>query len=129
MALWSKKKIETKITNYLKDKDISFQIENNVIKFELCFTGSGFILYPYITIDEKNEIISFDVNVNHINVKHNGFNVLNEINQNALFLKSYVTIESILVLEYRFVITDEITNVLDKVLKDLFSLENILGKL
>ena len=129
MALWGKKKIDTKITDYLKEKNIDFQIEKNTLKFELCFTNSGFILYPYITIDENNDIISFNVNVNQINVKHDGYNILNEINKNALFLKSYVTDESILVLEYRFVISEDISSVLEKVLKDLFSLENIIGKL
>ena len=129
MALWSKKKTDIKISNYLTDKNISYQIEDNSIKFELCFTNSGFILYPYITIDDKNEIISFNVNINHINVKHDGYNTLNLINKQALLLKSYVTDESILVLEYRFVINDDIVNVLDKVFKDLFSLENIIDKL
>ena len=53
MALWSKKKVGTKIVNYLKDKNISYQLEeqaSTIIKFELCFVESGFILYPYITI-------------------------------------------------------------------------------
>ena len=129
MALWSKKKTNTKITSYLKNKNISYQEEENVIKFEICFTDSGFMLYPYITIDEAKELISIDINVNHINVKHNGYSVLNEINKNAIFLKSYVTDESILVLEYRFVINDDITVTLEKVLNDLFSLENIIDKL
>jgi hypothetical protein len=129
MALRSKKKIQSKITSYLNDKNISYSIENENIKFELCFTESGFMLFPYITVDEKKELISININVNHINVKHNGYSILNEINKNAIFLKAYITDESILVLEYRFSITDDVTSVIDNVLKDLFSLENIIEKL
>lgn len=129
MALRSKKKIQSKITSYLNDKNISYSIENENIKFELCFTDSGFILFPYITVDEKKELISININVNHINVKHNGYSILNEMNKNAIFLKAYITDESILVLEYRFNITDDVTSVIDNVLKDLFSLENIIEKL
>ena len=76
MALWSKKKVGTKIINYLKEKNISYQIDeqsSTIIKFELCFTDSGFILYPYISVDEINSLVTFNVNVSQINVKNNGY--------------------------------------------------------
>ena len=69
MALWSKKKVGTKIINYLKEKNISYQIDeqsSTIIKFELCFTDSGFILYPYISVDEINSLVTFNVNVSQI---------------------------------------------------------------
>ena len=131
MALWSKKKVGTKIVNYLKDKNISYQLEeqaSTIIKFELCFLESGFILYPYITIDEVNSLVTFNVNVSQVNMK-NAFNVVNEINRKALFLKSYVTDDSILVLEYRFKAVDYISITLEGIINNVFSLENILEKL
>lgn len=131
MALWSKKKVGTKIVNYLKDKNISYQLEeqaSTIIKFELCFVESGFILYPYITIDEINSLVTFNVNVSQVNMK-NAFNVVNEINRKALFLKSYVTDDSILVLEYRFKAVDDISITLEGIINNVFSLENILEKL
>ena len=130
MALWSKKKVGTKIVNYLKDKNISYQLEeqaSTIIKFELCFVESGFILYPYITIDEVNSLVTFNVNVSQVNMK-NAFNVVNEINRKALFLKSYVTDDSILVLEYRFKAVDDISITLEGIINNVFSLENILEK-
>ena len=131
MALWSKKKVGTKIVNYLKDKNISYQLEeqaSTIIKFELCFVESGFILFPYITIDEINSLVTFNVNVSQVNMK-NAFNVVNEINRKALFLKSYVTDDSILVLEYRFKAVDDISITLEGIINNVFSLENILEKL
>ena len=131
MALWSKKKVGTKIVNYLKDKNISYQLEeqaSTIIKFELCFVESGFILYPYITIDEVNSLVTFNVTVSQVNMK-NAFNVVNEINRKALFLKSYVTDDSILVLEYRFKAVDDISITLEGIINNVFSLENILEKL
>ena len=59
----------------------------------------------------------------------NAFNVVNEINRKALFLKSYVTDDSILVLEYRFKAVDDISITLEGIINNVFSLENILEKL
>lgn len=132
MALWSKKKVGTKIINYLKEKNISYQIDeqsSTIIKFELCFTDSGFILYPYISVDEINSLVTFNVNVSQINVKNNGYNVLNEINKKSIFLKAYITDDSILVLEYRFKVIDDISITLEGIINNVFSLENILEKL
>lgn len=132
MALWSKKKVGTKIINYLKEKNISYQIDeqsSTIIKFELCFTDSGFILYPYISVDEINSLVTFNVNVSQINVKNNGYNVLNEINKKSIFLKAYITDDSILVLEYRFKVIDDISITLEGIFNNLFSLENIIEKL
>ena len=132
MALWSKKKVGTKIINYLKEKNISYQIDeqnSTIIKFELCFTDSGFILYPYISVDETNSLVTFNVNVSQINVKNNGYNVLNEINKKSIFLKAYITDDSILVLEYRFKVIDDISITLEGIFNNLFSLENIIEKL
>lgn len=132
MALWSKKKVGTKIINYLKEKNISYQIDeqsSTIIKFELCFTDSGFILYPYISVDETNSLVTFNVNVSQINVKNNGYSVLNEINKKSIFLKAYITDDSILVLEYRFKVIDDISITLEGIFNNLFSLENIIEKL
>ena len=132
MALWSKKKVGTKIINYLKEKNISYQIDeqsSTIIKFELCFTDSGFILYPYISVDEINSLVTFNVNVSQINVKNNGYNFLNEINKKSIFLKAYITDDSILVLEYRFKVIDDISITLEGIFNNLFSLENIIEKL
>lgn len=132
MALWSKKKVGTKIINYLKEKNISYQIDeqgSTIIKFELCFTDSGFILYPYISVDETNSLVTFNVNVSQICVKNNGYSVLNEINKKSIFLKAYITDDSILVLEYRFKVIDDISITLEGIFNNLFSLENIIEKL
>ena len=131
MALWSKKKVGTKILNYLKDKKISYQIDEQaltVIKFELCFVESGFILYPYITVDESSDLVTFNVNVSQVNMK-NAFNIVNEINKKSLFFKSYIADDSILVLEYRFKAIDDVSIALEAIINNLFSLENILEKL
>lgn len=127
MALWSKKKISSKITKYFDDKQISYVVEeqnNTVIKFDLCFVNEGFILYPYITIDEANSIISFNVNVAECNLKNN-YNTINQINQNSVYLKSFIQ-DEILVLEYRLKIVDDVKIVLDSIINDLYSLEKIL---
>lgn len=127
MALWSKKKISSKITKYFDDKQISYVVEeqnNTVIKFDLCFVNEGFILYPYITIDEANSIISFNVNVAECNLKNN-YNIINQINQNSIYLKSFIQ-DEILVLEYRLKIVDDVKIVLDSIINDLYSLEKIL---
>ena len=129
MALWGKKKTDSKITSYLKEKNISYQVDGSNIKFELCFTDGGFILYPYITVDNTKDLISFNVNVTQINVKHNGYNIINEINKNTLFLKAYVAEDSVLVLEYRFIDSDDVSSVLNNIMNDIFSLENIISKL
>lgn len=131
MALWGKKKVGTKIINYLKEKDISYQLEEQgltVIKFELCFIESGFILYPYVSIDDSTDLVSFNINVSQINIK-NAFNMVNEINKKSLFLKAYIADDSILVLEYRFKAVDDVSVILESIIKNVFSLENILENL
>ena len=132
MALWGKKKTGTKITNYLKEKNISYQIEETiktVIKFELCFTEKGFMLYPYITLDENKDLITFNVNVSQLNPKNNMFNIVNDINKKSIYLKAYVSEDNILVLEYRFNVIDDVTSAFDSIISDLFSLENIISEL
>ncbi len=92
MAFWSKKRLDDKLIQYFNDKGISYEIETEEaqrFKFELCFQEGGFILYPYITVDE--ELISFNVNVSQPGLKGFNYEKLNGFNAQSKFFKAYLT--------------------------------------
>lgn len=124
MAFWSKKKTN-KICAYFEEKSISYQIDDSDIvriKFELCFKENNFIVYPYLTFDEANNLISFNINISSNNYRNYSFDKLNKFNMLSNYFKAYITEKGIVVLEYRFVIPDDLNSTLDLLINSLISL-------
>ena len=136
MGYFKKQLLRQESTNFLEYKyeysKVSQEDLNNISSevgskyFDIYYGEKD--VFTNITIDEVNSLVTFNVNVSQVNMK-NAFNVVNEINRKALFLKSYVTDDSILVLEYRFKAVDDISITLEGIINNVFSLENILEKL
>ncbi len=130
MAFWSKKRLDDKLIQYFNDKGISYEIETEEaqrFKFELCFQEGGFILYPYITVDE--ELISFNVNVSQPGLKGFNYEKLNGFNAQSKFFKAYLTDTGIICLEYRFLNTEGISLILDSLVDSLFALTKEIDQL
>lgn len=124
MTFWSKKKTN-KICAYFEEKSISYQIDDSDIvriKFELCFKENNFIVYPYLTFDEANNLISFNINISSNNYRNYSFDKLNKFNMLSNYFKAYITEKGIVVLEYRFVIPDDLNSTLDLLINSLISL-------
>lgn len=129
MALWSKKKLDSKIINYFNDKKITYEIvEDEITKlnFELCFPEAKFILYPYLTID--GSLISFNINISQTS-KGYSLDKLNSFNMKSRYFKTYITPEGLVVLEYRFNNTDDIVKNLDILIQSLYDLTSEISQL
>ncbi len=129
MALWSKKKLDNKITNYFNDKKITYEIvetEVTKINFELCFPEAKFIIYPYLTIDDS--LVSFNINIVQ-GTKNYSLDKLNSFNMKSRYFKAYITPEGLVVLEYRFNNADDIIKNLDVLIQSLYDLTNEIAQL
>lgn len=126
MAFWSKKR-SNKIYEYFDKRGITYQKEENDItriKFDLCFKENNFILYPYLTIEEDNNLISFNVNVSSNNLKNYDLSIINDFNIKSNYFKAFITEKGIVVLEYRFFSSDDLFKILDELIESLVTLGN-----
>lgn len=127
---WSKKKLVSKLTQYFNEKNIvarADEEDNLKIKLELCFIEQGYMLYPYITIEEN--LVSININVNQHVLKGFSFEKINEFNEASNFFKAYLTKEGIVVLEYRFYAFELETEVFDSLISSLFLLQKEIDML
>ncbi len=123
MAFWSKKKTDTKLISYFIDKKIPYEIDNSDrirIKFELCLTEKKIMIYPYLTIDE--DVISFNVNLVEHTLKSFNYERLNQFNLKSRYFKAYVTDAGIIVLEYRFILCDDL-KIMDELIQSLVDMQ------
>lgn len=119
---WNKKKLLSRISAYFDDKNISYDIEeDSIIKLELYFKESGYILYPYITLEDM--ICSININVSKQNLKGFAYDKLNLFNQKSKFFKAFVMEDGVVVLEYRFFLNDMDVDLFDTLIDSLYMLE------
>ncbi|MCM1557178.1 MAG: YbjN domain-containing protein [Anaeroplasma bactoclasticum] len=126
---WNRKKILARLGQYLENKKIPFEYdeENLKIKLELYFANSSYMLYPYITIEDT--LCSIDINVSEHTYKGFNFEKINEFNRKSIFFKAFMTEEGIVSLEYRFIL-DEIDGVvLDSIIDSLYASEALIDTL
>lgn len=132
MAIWNKKKTTSKLNEFFKEKGITYTIEEGaqeIIKFDVCLKEANIMVYPYITLDAIEGIASFNVNVASYSLKNYDLKKLNDFNSKSKFFKAYMTASGIVVLEYRFYISDLITTILNTLIENLFTLQNEIDKL
>ncbi|MCM1131449.1 MAG: YbjN domain-containing protein [Roseburia sp.] len=126
---WNRKKILARLGQYLENKKIPFEYdeENLKIKLELYFANSSYMLYPYITIEDT--LCSININVSEHTYKGFNFEKINEFNRKSIFFKAFMTEEGIVSLEYRFIL-DEIDGVvLDSIIDSLYASETLIDTL
>lgn len=125
---WSRKKIVMKVTQYLEHKHISYDIDEDFrIRLELFFKEHSFMIYPYMTIE--NQICSINVNVSEQSLKGLNYEKLNTFNVQSKFFKAYISSEGVIVLEYRFIIQEVDSVVLDAILDSLYVVEEYIDRL
>ena len=120
---WNKKKLLAKISLYFDNKNISYEIEeDSILKLELYFKESEYVLYPYITIDQS--ICSFNINISKNVIKGYNYEKINLFNQKSKFFKAFILESGIVVLEYRFILNEMDSFLFDSILDSLYLLEN-----
>lgn len=128
---WSVKKIKAKMNDFFKSKNISYSLEeerNLKYKIEVCLSEAGFMVYPYLTFS-NDDIVSFNVNVVNVPLKMMEFSKLNGFNLKSKLFKCYYSNEQIVVLEYKFLINDDLIDVIELLIDQLFLLQYEIDKL
>lgn len=126
---WNRKKILARLGQYLENKKIPFEYdeENLKIKMELYFANGGYMLYPYVTIEES--LCSIDINVSEHSIKGFSYEKINEFNRESKFFKAFLTEEGILSLEYRFILNEMDGTIFDSILDSLYVSEALIDTL
>lgn len=126
---WSKKKILARLGQYLENKQIPLEYdeENLKIKIELYFKNLSYMLYPYITIEDY--LCSINMNISEHTLKNFNYEKINEFNKQSKFFKAFITEAGIVSLEYRFVLNEIDSNALDIILDSLYATEALIDTL
>ncbi len=133
MALWNKKKMSDMITAFLKENNASFEIDGNIISFEVHFDNKDFTLYPYIKMTELKSMLSFGVNLRALNSSEKlekKSEKLNAFNQASPYYKAFIGNENVIYLEYNTIAsTDSVEMLLANVIDSLFKLQDEIDSL
>ncbi|MBD5390908.1 hypothetical protein HDR67_02770 [bacterium] len=125
---WSQKKLLARLIQYLENKKIPFEMDEDklIVKMDLFFKNCGFMLYPYVKIEEG--VCSINVNVSK---PSKGFSLetLNHLNQTSKFFKCFLTEDNLITLEYRFIINEIDSAIFDEIIDSLYMLEDDLDTL
>ncbi len=124
MGLFSKTEME-KLEKHLNKKNLSFEKKENKLSFEVSMNKHSYSLFPYLRIDE-NDSFSFCVNLRKID-KIN-YETLNNFNLKSKFFTAKIKTD-ILYLEYNTVLNDNVINVFDSLINELFILEEDIDNL
>lgn len=117
MGLFGKKNIFDLIKKNFIEKQIEFDIKENVISFSLNLGDN--IIFPNIKIDDVADELTFIINIKKGESKN-----LKEFNNKSKYLKA-LSNEGITYLYYRtFVTTENVLFVIDTILSSLTLLEN-----
>ncbi|MBQ9124772.1 MAG: hypothetical protein IJY14_03680 [Acholeplasmatales bacterium] len=128
MAFWSKKKMSDSLNRYFNDNKATLNIENDIISFEL-YLDKGYTLYPYISLDEENDNVSFLINLREVNDK-NIYEKINQFNLKSMYLVAKLNEDKILLLEYNFkAYHDNINEIIDNIIKSIFDLQEDIDSL
>ena len=133
MALWNKKKMNDLIISFLKENNASYEVDGNVISFEVHFDNKDFTLYPYVKMTELKGMLSFGVNLRALNSSEKlekKAEKLNAFNLASPYYKAYLGNDNVIYLEYNTVAsTDCVELVLKNVIDSLFKLQDEIDNL
>ena len=128
---WNVKKIKSKMNDFFKSRKLNYSLEEDKclkFKFEVCLNEAGFMLYPYITIT-NDDIVSFNANVSCYADKAFDYSVLNNFNLKSKLFKSVYTKEGLVILDYKFLLNDELIENIELLVDQLFLLQYEIDKL
>ena len=120
MGLFSKTDLE-KLVKYLNKKEISFEKEDDKISLQIVMKNSNYTIFPYLEI-KKDGILAFCVNLKNVKPSLELYEKINDFNTRSKLLSAKIN-ENILYLEYNSYIFDNIVNLFENILNELFLLE------
>ena len=132
MALWGKKRLIDSFIKYLNDKNISFDIEDGCISFELFFDNLKYSLFPYVSFDDENHEVSVIINLKKIEVPFNlkEINRINEFNLKSKYFVLKFNSSNILYLEYNAIVNNDLLeDLFNNLTSSLFVLEEDVERL
>lgn len=132
MALWSKKKIAARLSDFFDSKEISYTLEDGtkeIYRFELCLMEIGYLVFPYLTVDIEAALVSFNVNLASYSCKNYNYLKLNDFNLKSKFFKAYIASNGTVSLEYRFCLMENFSLILETLINELMALQVEIDKL
>ncbi|MDE6660217.1 MAG: YbjN domain-containing protein [Anaeroplasmataceae bacterium] len=126
---WGRKKILARLGQYLENKRIPFEYdeENLKLQLELYFEKLSYMLYPYISIEDN--LCSLNINVSEHSLKGFNYEKMNAFNRKSKFFKAFITEEGIVSLEYRFILNEIDGEAFDAIIDSLYAVEELIDTL
>ena len=128
MGLFNKSSIE-KLLKYFQSKNINPEKKDNVYQFELVLSDKNISLYPYFCIDDEKHIFSMCLNLKKYDNKKEDIlpKIIDFNNQSRFFKMKYEG--NVLYLEYNTFFKDNLNEIVDGLIENVFMMSNEIENL
>ena len=123
MGLFSKSSIE-KLLKHLSEKNIFPEKKDNVYQFEIVVSDKNISLYPYFFLDEDKHMFSMCINLKKYESKKDDIlpKIIDFNNHSRFFRLKYEG--NVLYLEYNTYFKDNLNEIVDGLIENVFMLSN-----
>jgi len=129
MGLFSGKNPTKSLMKHTQQKGYVITNDGTYYRFEIRFEEDNLSLFPYFVIDEDKNIFSICINLKKVlNDKEINYQKIIDFNNNSRFFTLKFE-NNVLFLEYNTYFDDNLENIFDLIIENVFMLRNLIKNL